>query len=356
MRFADIPGNADVKRAMINMAKSGRVPHAIMLYENEGCGALALGLAFLQYLNCQDRGEEDSCGQCRNCGQIERLTYPDLRFSFPITSGTKVSGAAKDLTCDAYSALFKELVLKNPYFAENELSAALGIDKKSGLISVAEGKAIMQKLSLAPVTDGWRGIFVWLPEKMNQQTANMLLKSLEEPAEKTLFILITHSPESVLTTITSRCQGMRVMPLTKEEKAKIQKYTDSDDAETSLYDELFKSLTERLIARDLAGSLELGEALAGLESREKQKAFCIFAGEGVRSLMLYRRGLQQLSSVEEGDAAWYGSAAQKLPDGFAEAAGAAIGRAAFLLERNVLAKIIFCNLVNRLFECTKTKI
>ena len=213
MRFADIPGNENVKQAMINMARSGRVHHALLLYENEGCGALALGLAFLQYLNCQDRSEEDSCGQCHNCRQISRLTYPDMRFTFPITSGTKVSGAAKDLTCDDYAPLFRELVQKNPYFLENELSAALGIDKKSGLISVAEGRAIMQKLSLAPVTDGWRGIFVWLPEKMNQQTANMLLKSLEEPSEKTIFILITHNPESVLSTITSRCQGKRMQPL-----------------------------------------------------------------------------------------------------------------------------------------------
>ena len=346
MRYADIPGNAGVKQAMINMARGGRVHHALLLYENEGCGALALGLAFLQYLNCEHPSGGDSCGECRACRQISRLSYPDMRFTFPITSGSKVSGTAKDLTCDDYAPLFRELVHKNPYFLENELYASLGIEKKSGLITVAEGRAIMQKLSLAPVTDGWRGIFIWLPEKMNRQTANMLLKSLEEPEEKTVFILVTHSPESVISTITSRCQGIRILPLTKAERALIKK--DSDDAELSMYEELFKSLMETVSARNLQAALEVGEALAGLDSREKQKAFCIFAGEGVRNLMLMGRNLDSIADVE-GDADWYRNMAARLPVGFPEAAAAVFGRSYTMLERNVLAKILFCNLVNRLY-------
>ena len=346
MRFAEIPGNGSVKQAMINMARVGRVHHALLLYENEGCGALALGLAFLQYLNCENPTEEDSCGECHSCRQISRLSYPDMRFTFPITSGSKVSGAAKDLTCDEYAPIFRELIQKNPYFLENELGAALGIEKKSGLITVAEGRAIMQKLSLAPVTDGWRGIFIWLPEKMNQQTANMLLKSLEEPQEKTIFILITHNPESVISTITSRCQGIRVMPLTKAERALIKR--ESDDADASLYEELFKSLIETVSSRDLQAALEVGEALAGLESREKQKAFCIFAGEGIRNLMLFGRKMEAVADVSE-DADWYRNMASRLPGSFPEAASGVFGKTYSMLERNVLAKILFCNMVTRLF-------
>ncbi len=352
MRFADIPGNEGVKQAMINMARSGRVHHALLLYENEGNGALALGLAFLQYLNCSEPSGEDSCGECHTCHQISRLSYPDMRFTFPITSGSKVSGAAKDLTCDDYAPIFRELVLKNPYFMENELSAALGIEKKSGLITVAEGRAIMQKLSLAPVTDGWRGIFIWLPEKMNQQTANMLLKSLEEPQEKTIFILITHNPESVISTITSRCQGMRVMPLTKAQRASIKR--DGDEGEVSQYEELFKSLIECVCARDLQAALEVGEALAGLDSREKQKAFCIFAGEGVRNLMLFSRKMESLADLD-GDEDWYRSTAKKLPESFPEAASAVFSRTYTMLERNVLAKILFCNLATRLYAIAGQK-
>ena len=345
MRFADIPGNENVKQAMINMARSGRVHHALLLYENEGCGALALGLAFLQYLNCQHSTETDSCGECHTCKQISRFTYPDMRFTFPITSGTKVSGLVKDLTCDDFAPLFRELIQKNPYFLENELSTALGIEKKSGLISVAEGRAIMQKLSLAPVTDGWRGIFIWLPEKMNQNTANMLLKSLEEPQEKTIFILITHNPQNVLSTITSRCQGMRVMPLSKEDAAAVRKLSDEGDA--PLYRDLFKELISSVIDRDLPSALEVGESLSALESREKQKAFCIFAGEGVRNLMLYGRKLESIADSEDAD--WYRSATAKLPVNFAEAASAVLSRTGVMLERNVLSKILFCNLATRLY-------
>lgn len=346
MRFADIPGNDAVKKAMINMARTGRVHHALLLYENEGCGALALGLAFLQYLNCHNRTEEDSCGQCLSCRQVSRLTYPDLRFTFPITSGTKVSGAVKDLTCDDYAQHFRELVIDNPYFLENELSSALGIDKKSGLITVAEGRSIMQKLSLAPVTDGWRGIFVWLPEKMNQQTANMLLKSLEEPQARTIFILITHSPESVLPTITSRCQGMRVMPLSREDAALVRKKTE--DADTTTYRVLFKDLIDSCINKDMQAALEVGESLVALDSREKQKAFCIFAGEGIRNIMLFGRNLEAIAALDD-DAQWYRSVAGRLPYGFAEQALAALSRTEFMLGRNVLAKILFCNLATRLY-------
>ncbi len=373
MKFAEIPGNQSIKQAMLNMVESGRVPHSLMLFENDGCGALALGLAFLQYLNCQNRNGGDSCGECHNCKQIAKLTFPDLRFTFPITSGTKVSGEAKTLTCDSYAPLWKEQVLKNPYFTENELTSALGIEKKSGLITVAEGRAIMNKLSLAPVSDGYRGIFIWLPEKMNQSTANMLLKSLEEPEEKTIFILITHSPESVLPTISSRCQGIRVLPLGKEELAEaVQSLADvpgeeavsvaaisggsigaalqrlSDEGETSVFDDLFKSLIDSLICNDLSAALQVGEALAGLESREKQKAFCIFAGEAVRAIMLYGRGLGEISGVGA-DAPWYREVAGKLPQSFAAGAGAVIGRAASMIERNVSAKMVFCNLVTRLY-------
>ena len=361
MKFSDIPGNEEVKKALLAMSDSGRIPHALLLYENDGCGALAL-----QYLNNDN-------------SQVSRLTFPDMRFTFPISSGTKVSGEVKNLTCDDYSALWKEQVLKNPYFLENELTSALGIDKKNGLITVAEGRAIMQKLSLAPVTDGWRGIFIYLPEKMNQQTANMLLKSLEEPEPKTIFILITHSPESVLPTISSRCQGIRVLPLSKEEiitglesrlsvpheeavslasscggslGVAIRKFTD--EGESSLFDELFKSLLEKITSRDLSSALEVGEALAALDSREKQKAFCIFAGESVRALMMIGRGREDIAGVGE-DASWYRGQAALLPDNFAVAAGTVLGRTASMLERNVSAKMLFCNLVTRLFMVAGTR-
>ena len=120
MRFADIPGNDDVKRALSGMADSGRVAHAMLFYENEGCGALPLVLAFFQYLNCQDRRDGDSCGECPSCRQISKLIYPDMHFVFPVNSGTRVSSSEKPVS-DTYLKYWRELVLADPYFLESEL-------------------------------------------------------------------------------------------------------------------------------------------------------------------------------------------------------------------------------------------
>lgn len=381
MKFAQVYGNNDVKATLKAMADSGRVPHAILFYENEGCGALALGVAFLQYLNCKNHRDGDSCGECLDCRQISKLSHPDMHFSFPITSGTKVSGAAKDLTCSQFAPMWRELFAANPYFLENELSSALGFEKKSGAITVAEGRSVLQKLSLSSVTDLWRGIFIWLPEKMNQQTANMLLKTLEEPVEKTIFILVTHSPEAVLPTISSRCQGIRVMPLTKEEirsalaegfgipaesaeeaavlasgslGAALQRVNDSSDA--SLNDELFRSLIDSINAGDLSGALEVGDALAQMESREKQKAFCIFAGNCIRKLFFAPRSEDaSFSGISSGELEWYSDAAQKLSPRFPEFAQSVLTRTAGMLERNVSQKMLFCNMVTRLFVAARKR-
>lgn len=357
MNFSQVYGNEAVKKTLMGMADSGRVPHALLLYENEGCGALALALAFFRYLNCPSKGH-DSCGECPACKQISHLTYPDMHFSFPITSGSKVDGAVKDLTCKMFSPYWKELLAKNPYFMENELGPALGFEKKAGAITVAEGKSIIRDMSLSTVADGWRGIFIYLPEKMNVQTANMLLKSLEEPAEKTIFILITHAPEDLLPTISSRCQGIRILPLRKEEIEKALKegfgageqaaalaaensggslgaaiQALSEMEEGSVNGQLFSSLVESVLSGDLEGALSAAEAVVALDSREKQKAFCIFAGGAIRKMLF------------EG----------KISASFAEKALSVFSRSAGMLQRNVSQKMVFCNMATRLYVVGRKK-
>lgn len=373
MRFADIIGMDDLKKALCGMVDSGRVPHAMLLYENDGGGALPLVLAFLQYLHCRQHEGGDSCGNCITCRQHARLIYPDIRFTFPVTSGTKVSGAVKDLTCDLFLPYWRELVLENPYFIENDLSAALGFEKKQGVIAVAEGKAILQKLSLSGISDGYRAIVIYLPEKMNQQTANMLLKAIEEPADKTLFLLITHAPESVLQTISSRCQALRVPPLSKEEVtgALVSRGVGPEEAAlaasfaggsvgaalhslseasgTAQARELFVALMEAVLDRDYLAALEVGEAVSALDSREKQKVFLTFAGESLRKIFMLQQGMDEISGVAPSEGDFCRDAATRCSRAFCRKALDAIGRAAMLLERNVAQKAIMTNLVDRLF-------
>ena len=220
MRFADVIGNSTVVKALTSMADSGRIAHAMLLYENEGCGALPLALSYIQYLNCENPSEGDSCGECQSCRQMAKLIHPDVHFVFPVNKGPKSSDDKP--VSDSYIKYWRELALADPYFREADLQKAIGIESKTGLIAVAEAKSIIGKLSLASVADGYKAVVFYLPEKMNQETANRLLKLVEEPPEKTLFLFITHAPEKVLQTIFSRCQSVRVMPLSKEEAAQVK--------------------------------------------------------------------------------------------------------------------------------------
>ena len=207
MRFADIIGNDIVVKALSSMADSGRVAHAMLLYENEGCGAIPLALAYVQYLNCANPVAGDSCGECPSCRQMSKLIHPDVHFVFPVNKGPKTSDDKP--TSESYVKYWRELVLADPYFKEADLQKAIGIESKNGLIAVAEAKSIISKLSLSSVYDGYKAVIFYLPEKMNQETANRLLKMVEEPPQKTIFLFITHAPEKVLQTIFSRCQSIR---------------------------------------------------------------------------------------------------------------------------------------------------
>lgn len=348
MRFADIIGNGNVAKSLASMADSGRVAHAMLLYENEGSGALALALAYLQYLNCENRQGGDSCGECPSCRQMAKLIHPDVHFVFPVNKGPKSSDDKP--TSESYVRYWRELASADPYFKESDLQKAIGIESKNGLIAVAEAKSIISKLSLAPVYDGYKAVVFYLPEKMNQETANRLLKMVEEPPEKTLFLFITHAPEKVLQTIFSRCQSVRVMPLTKEEQKQVLSMKPEVENEDEVaYMDLFADLMRAVVQRDLTSALECSEVMAALESREKQKAFCNFASECIRKIFLLQQKLPQLAEVAGHEGDFYEEMAQKCPKGFCVKTIANIEKVVAMIDRNVNSKILFCDLVNRMF-------
>ena len=348
MRFADVIGNAEVAKALSSMADSGRVAHAMLMYENEGCGALALALAYVQYLNCSNPHDGDSCGECPSCRQMSKLIHPDVHYVFPVNKGPKTSDDKP--TSESYIQYWRELAIANPYFVEADLQKAIGIESKNGLIAVAEAKSIISKLSLTAVADGYKAVIFYLPEKMNQETANRLLKMVEEPPEKTLFIFITHAPEKVLQTIFSRCQSIRVMPLTKDEASRVKALNPFDDREEyNLFMDLFSDLMNAIVARDLMAALECGEVAAALDSREKQKAFCAFAGECIRKIFMIQQNMPQIAGVAEEEQEFYSAMAAKCGKGFCSKSISNIEKVSGMIDRNVSSKILFCDLVNRMF-------
>ena len=348
MKFSEIIGNAEVAGTLVSMADSGRVAHAMLMYENEGCGALALALAYVQYLNCTSPHDGDSCGECPSCRQMAKLIHPDVHFVFPVNKGPKTSDDKP--TSESYIRYWRELAIANPYFVEADLQKAIGIESKNGLIAVAEARSIINKLSLTSVADGYKAVIFYLPEKMNQETANRLLKMVEEPPEKTIFLFITHAPEKVLQTIFSRCQSVRVMPLTKEEAARVKALNPFDDREEYVqFMDLFSDLMRAIVSRDLMSALECGEALAALDSREKQKGFCTFASECIRKIFLVQQKLPQIAYVSEEDKEFYDTMADRCGKGFCMKTITNIEKVVAMIDRNVNSKILFCDLVNRMF-------
>ncbi len=348
MRFSEIIGNADVAKALVSMADSGRVAHAMLMYENEGCGALALALAYVQYLNCSNPIGGDSCGECPSCRQMAKLIHPDVHYVFPVNKGPKTSDDKP--TSESYIKYWRELAVANPYFVEADLQKAIGIESKNGLIAVAEAKSIISKLSLTAVSDGYKAVIFYLPEKMNQETANRLLKMVEEPPEKTLFIFITHAPEKVLQTIFSRCQSIRIMPLAKDEAERVKALNPFDDREEyEMFMDLFSDLMNAIAARDLMAALECGEIMSALESREKQKAFCNFAGECIRKIFMIQQKMPQIAGVAVEEMEFYSGMAARLGKGFCSRSVSNIEKVVAMIDRNVNAKLLFCDLVNRMF-------
>ena len=348
MRFSEVIGNADVQKVLSSMADSGRVAHAMLMYENEGCGAVALALAYIQYLNCSNPHDGDSCGECPSCRQMSKLIHPDVHYVFPVNKGPKTSDDKP--TSESYLSYWRELVVTNPYFTEADLQRAIGIESKNGLIAVAEARSIISKLSLTSVSDGYKAVIFYLPEKMNQETANRLLKMVEEPPLKTLFIFITHAPEKVLQTIFSRCQSIRVMPLTKEEQERVKAMSPSEDREEyDLFMDIFSDLMNSLLAKDLVGALECGETIAALESREKQKAFCTFAGRCIRNIFMIRQNMPQLADVDPQEEEFFSRLASACSNRFCTGTVAEIEKVVAMIDRNVNSKILFTDLVSRMF-------
>lgn len=341
MKFADIKGNGQAVAALKAMVDNGRVPHAMLFYENPASGGLALANAFVQYLGCEHRHDGDSCGECPSCVQTAKLIHPDVHYVFPVNKGDVIK-SDKPVSSEGMAA-FRELFAENPYFTEQQLYEALGIESKAGNISVAEAKEIVSSLALTSLTGGYKAVIMFLPERMNPAAANKLLKMIEEPPAQTVFILVTQDPRAVLTTVTSRCQGLRVLPF---DRSQLVSGAASEDVQ-AVWDELLAAL----MARSLGSALESVDALDALKSREKQKAFCAYASEQLRKIFMVSRKLEDLayfSSDSQRETAV--AAAGSLPANFYSRSVAAIDNAAMLIGRNVASKMVFTELVNRLYE------
>ncbi|MBR1630410.1 MAG: DNA polymerase III subunit delta' [Paludibacteraceae bacterium] len=227
MKFAQIIGHDSLKQRLISTVQEQRIAHAQLFCGQEGVGKLQLALAYAQYVNCQHPTPTDSCGQCPSCLQYQRLQHPDLHFVFPII---KSDSGHRTSVCDDYLTPFRNMILERGYFSEGDWYAATWSEVKMGQIYASESSEILRKLSLKSFEGGYKVMIIWLPERMNETCANKILKILEEPSAKTLFLLVSNSPDQLLTTIVSRTQRVQVDALQEGEiaGALVRRFDDVD--------------------------------------------------------------------------------------------------------------------------------
>lgn len=235
-----------------------------------------------------------------------------------------------------FSKQFRELALSNPRFTEDELSAALGIEGKKQMIGVDEAKHLLDELSVSSLEGGFRTVVVFLPEYMNAEAANRLLKSVEEPDSKTVFVMITHHPEKVLQTISSRCQRIMVAGSGCGAPVSFQS------------PELYSMLLDALCSRDFFAALDVADSLAGLPSRDIAKSFCKFAAFSIREIFLVQQGLPSDSASEIAR-----RSASSLPKSFPRNALSVFDDAARKIDLNINLKILFTDMVDKLMIYAK---
>lgn len=232
MQFSEIIGQQEIKNRFIRTVAEQRIPHAQLLRGTEGIGKLALAIAYAQYICCENRGATDSCGTCPSCVKYKKLAHPDLHFVFPVIKPT----GKTTVVCDDFIADFRAMILENPYFSVNEWYAKISGDAKQGMIYGNESQEIIRKLNLKTYESEYKVMIIWLPEKMNITCSNKLLKILEEPPAKTVFLLVSNQPDEIITTILSRTQHVNIPRLTDNDI--VVSLLKKDDLEISQHDAL----------------------------------------------------------------------------------------------------------------------
>jgi DNA polymerase-3 subunit delta' len=305
MNFSQIPGQKEIKGKLLRSVKEERVSHAQLFAGPEGCGSMALALAYARYISCENPTDDDSCGNCKSCVKYEKLIHPDLHFVFPVIKGKK----ATDPVSDNYIEEWREFVKRSPYFTLNNWMDFIDVGNAQGMIFASEASEIIKKLSLKTFESDFKIMIIWLPEKMHQATANKLLKMIEEPPEKTLFLLVSEEPDKVIPTILSRCQLVKVpsfnsrdiekylinrFNLALDKAADISRVSNGnitraielcENEDSSLANlERFKSLMRFAWKRDVISLINWSEEIAST-GREAQKNFISF------SLRLLRENL-----------------------------------------------------------------
>ena len=287
MKFDEVIGQEEVRDRLLQMTHEGRLPHAIMLCGPQGCGKLALAVGFACYLLNRTPNDE---------AMLAKLEHPDLHFTYPTIKLPSMSSDHKPVS-DDFAQEWHELITAGPYFTMNEWLEQMGGENQQAIITAGESDDLLRKLSLKSSQGGYKVSVVWLPERMNIECANKILKLLEEPPSQTVFLMVCQEPDRLLETIRSRVQRIDIKRIADDDirEALIQKRGLTDDmayritrmangswlkalemlttdSENELFLDQFQMLMRLAYQRKVKDLKAWSEHMAAM-GREKQKRF-----------------------------------------------------------------------------------
>ncbi|GEM66908.1 DNA polymerase III subunit delta [Sphingobacterium mizutaii NBRC 14946 = DSM 11724] len=360
MQFKNIVGHQALKHHLISTVRENRVSHAQLFLGPEGSGSLALALAYAQFINCEQPQADDSCGHCPSCLKYEKLIHPDLHFSYPFFA------KKADETASTYMEDWRKAFLENPYLSLSHWRNQLEAENKQANINIAEAHDIIKKLSLKAFEAEYKVLIMWLPEYLDTQ-GNALLKLIEEPPAKTLFLLVAENQDKILNTIISRTQLMKVNKLSHEELMQYlieKKNVDpvranemafiADGNMQSALDQLEESSNEnfdllirwlRCIVTDAGlNIIQICDDEISKLGRENQKLFLLYSINVLRQIVLLNQGLDQLVFLKNAELEFVKkfseiSSLEKL-----QVAIEMLEKTHYSVERNANPKILFLDL------------
>ena len=293
-----------MKERLLKMVEDGRVPHAVMLCGPQGCGKMALAMAFASTLLRQ--GNENANTEA----MLEKMEHPDLHFTFPTIKGPGM-GSEHQPVSDDYIREWRELIAQGPYFTMDQWMSAMNAANQQAIITGAESDELSRRLSLKSSQGGYKVSIIWLPERMNATSANKLLKLLEEPPQQTVFIMVSENPDTLLDTIRSRTQRIDVKRIDVEsiEQALVERrgiepdmahrlaraangnWTNAIEAlnadnENRMFLDMFKTLMRQAFLKNVKELKRWSETVAAY-GRERQKRMLVYFMQMVRENFVY---------------------------------------------------------------------
>jgi DNA polymerase-3 subunit delta' len=276
MRFQEIPGQAVLKQKLIQTVIDQRVSHAQLFFGPEGSRKLALAIAYAQFINCTSRvtaplppggegqgvGAVDACGICPSCIKYGKLIHPDLHFIYPVSTTKKVprKPQSRDFIED-----WRKFLIENQFNVTlQEWYESIEIENKQGIINAEDCNEIITTLGYKSYESEYKVMIIWMVEKLFYSAAPKILKILEEPPEKTLFLLISEDPDQIIKTILSRTLMVKIPPVPKENTGK-----DEDDL---IYFEFFRQWMRNCFSGKVSELIGFASEISRY-GREKQKGF-----------------------------------------------------------------------------------